>query len=222
MSSETLPAIAAFVKTPGVSPIKARLIEGGMDPHLATEFYQLALRSVEELMQAVSSRLQPYWAVAEEKGLTHRRWSGFERVFQGEGKAASRLVNVHQLLSVKHPVQLFIADDVPQLMVEHVYAAISMLERSDFVLGRTLDGGVYLFGSRKPIDERLLSDVALGTTDGARGLLQALAKSGSVSLDLPVLSDVDHPEDMLLLEEALTALTRPRPSQTAILDWLKS
>ncbi len=220
--TSTVPALVAFVKTPGFSPIKPRLIAGGLDPHLATEFYQHSLRALEELMQAVSTRIQPYWAVAEEGGISHRRWMGFERIHQGPGEIGERLMSVYHRLSERHPVLLFIADDVPQLSVEHIDEALSMLERSDYVLGRTLDGGVYLFGSRKPIDEKLLDGVVFGKDGSGRDLLRALAKEGSVSIDLPVLSDVDHPEDLLLLEEALSALVRPRPAQAAILSWLKS
>jgi len=59
-------AIAVFVKTPGLSPVKTRLAEG-IGENRALEFYDLALECVMKLGEAVDAA--SYWAVAEEEAV---------------------------------------------------------------------------------------------------------------------------------------------------------
>ena len=88
--------------------------------------------------------------------------------------------------------------DIPALDEHYLRAALAALDDHDAVLGPAEDGGYVLIGLTRP-EPRLFEDIAWSTPrvlDATRIRLTAL---GWRHKELPVLWDVDTPEDLLRL-----------------------
>ena len=73
-------AVATFVKTPGISPLKTRLAKE-IGEESAINFYNLSLNAIRNVLKAAEQEsqktLKPYWAVAEKQALGTSEWEGF-------------------------------------------------------------------------------------------------------------------------------------------------
>jgi hypothetical protein len=90
-----------------------------------------------------------------------------------------------------------IGTDCPDLDAATLLQAFNELDNSDLVLGPALDGGYYLIGMRTCLST-LFQNVDWGSE---KVLEQTLAKSRQLGLEvfqLQPLSDVDHPEDLVV------------------------
>lgn len=222
---ETKPAIAVFVKTPGISPVKTRLAQA-IGSELARQFYELSVAAVEATLAIVADAIDcdVYWAVAEAEAIDLPRWKRHRRICQGGGNLGERLSRVIGSLSARHSAVAVIGADSPQLTAQLLLNAISLLTAdpcpSSHVMGRCPDGGFYLFGTSRPIDESVWNDIPWGESGVARTLLTRLPSSRACR-QLPIISDVDHAQDLAALCQELSAVEQPTPSQLAVLQWAK-
>ena len=85
-------AIAIFVKTPELSPVKTRLRQE-VGKNVAQRFFDLATNAIEEVVLEVQRQsngsVKGYWAVAEEAGLCSTRWQKLARLHTGQGGLGS-------------------------------------------------------------------------------------------------------------------------------------
>lgn len=226
MSERTTTALAIFVKTPGLSSIKTRLAASiGRDR--AEEFYRLAVEAIQALALAAQTQLglKPYWAIAEENGLTHSMWSGLDQIGQGTGGLGTRLHTAYSELLQRHGSVLLIGADSPQLTVKTLGTAIELLRCPDsradappYVLGRTTDGGYYLFGGRVPISQALWESVPYSVDVTAHEFAGLLRPLGTVT-ELPMLSDVDTVDDLQVLGRLCRSDAELLPEQIRVLEW---
>lgn len=215
-------AIAVFVKTPGVSPIKTRLAQSiGKDS--AERFHLLAARCIESVIDELRDLrpdVTPYWAVAEKLGLSYPAWDNFDSIFQGEGSLGERLSLVYDHLLEKHSFVIFVGADSPQLSSTRLIQAIESLIKFSFVIGPAEDGGFYLFGGKTPIPRQSWLNVTYSSDRTYRLLAENLRKLGSID-ELPSLVDIDTFSDLQRLinqdhrEDKLTS------KQKALFDWAK-
>lgn len=214
-------ALAIFVKTPGHSPIKTRLA-AVIGERAATEFHCLAAHAVAEAASAARDVLHPYWAVAECTALTDPCWHGLPRLWQGEGSLGERLHHVYASLRATHETVLLVGADSPQITPSLLRRAIGLLEKGDptFTLGPARDGGFWLFGGRAPIARETWCSVRYSQADTAKQLRQALGMRREQPA-LPILTDVDTADDLVMLDAALSALAAPSPAQHTLLRWLE-
>lgn len=209
-------ALAIFVKTPGLSPVKTRLA-AGIGPVRAEAFYRLAVQAVAEVAGATRPALVPYWAVAEAEALDHPMWSGFPTVSQGEGGLGARLDHVYRMLLARHGAVLLIGADAPQVTPALLLQAATLA--APFVLGRAGDGGFWLFGGARPIDAAVWRSVPYSVADTADRLLEALVGAGDVRA-VEDLRDVDRQEDLGPLRSALDRLPAALEAQAVLSRWL--
>ena len=215
-------ALAVFVKTPGLSPIKTRLA-AGIGPTGAQEFYRLSLAAIERTVTSAAdaSPFVAYWAVAEETGLADPRWQRFARVGQGNGGLDQRLCHVFEHLKRGHDLVVAIGADSPQITAEIVGKAFDTLrpDRPLSVLGRCHDGGFYLVGANRNLTPSVWEGVPYGGPEAANRLAENLARHGTVC-ELMWLSDVDRAEDLPVLRDELEAVPVLSSQQRAILAWI--
>jgi rSAM/selenodomain-associated transferase 1 len=210
-------ALAIFVKTPGLSPLKTRLA-AGIGAERAAHFYLLAVASVAEVAAATMPILTPYWAVAEAEALAHEMWSGFPVVSQGEGGLGDRLDHVYRTLQERHGSVLLIGADAPQITPDLLVQAAT--HARPFVLGPALDGGFWLFGGARPIDASVWRSVTYSVAQTAEQLLQALTGAGDVQF-VEALRDVDREDDLEPLRAALDRLPAALDAQMALSRWVR-
>lgn len=213
-------ALAIFVKTPGLSPLKTRLA-AGIGASAAEQFHRLAAAAVADVARAVGGGLTPYWAVAERDALTSAHWPGFPRLWQGEGTLGDRLHTVYAALQARHNGVLLTGADVPQMTVDLLRQALDALQSAaaPFVIGGAQDGGFWLFGGRHPLPAEAWTGVRYSRADTAAGLRRALSTHGTVT-EVATLTDVDHAADLPALHAALAALGSPQPAQLRLHRWL--
>ncbi|MDE2249419.1 MAG: DUF2064 domain-containing protein [Xanthomonadaceae bacterium] len=213
-------ALAIFVKTPGLSPVKTRLAAalGTVD---ATRFYRLAAAATADVVRSCQPALAPYWAVAESGPAVAAAWDGFAQLEQGAGELGERLDRVYAALQARHGRALLIGADAPQLTPAMLRAARAALDdpATPFVLGGASDGGFWLFGGRLPIPKTVWCTVRYSQACTASELRTLLAAHGEVA-NLPMLTDIDTAASLPALAHALATLADPLPAQRALQDWL--
>lgn len=218
-------AIAVFVKTPGLSPIKTRLA-AGIGSEQSAEFYRLSLACIAGIITAVakSTGASPYWAVAEEAGLDDSLWHQFSHVSQGDGGLGDRLHKVFEELLSQHAAVIAIGADSPQLAPSVLKIALQHLcearNPNTHVLGCSHDGGFYLFGSNSHISHATWTAIPYSTENTAESLAASLRPTGQIK-ELMRLTDVDKAEDLGILEMELLALSAPTPEQVSLIEWLE-
>ena len=191
-------AIAIFVKTPGVSPVKSRLA-ATIGKQKAEEFFKLSLKATEAVVMESTKRskgaITPYWAVAEEEQLQNDLWNSFKTISQGAGSLGERLDTVYSNLQKKHENVFLIGADLPHLNHETVIHAHALLNSpKDFILGETEDGGFYLFGGKQKIEKEVWTSIPYSTEETAKCLVDKLGKDNFIFLEKNF--DIDYAEDL--------------------------
>ena len=215
-------ALAIFVKTPGLSPVKTRLA-AGIGAAAALRFHQLAAAATAEVAGACAPWLTPYWAIAEAGAAALAAWPGFEPLHQGQGDLGERLHTVYARLQARHGCVLLIGADAPQLTVALLQHARTVLYDAEtpFVIGHASDGGFWLFGGRVALPRGVWTRVRYSQPQAAAELRQQLLPHGAVG-SIAELTDVDTVEDLPALRRAMEALNAPQPAQQRLLDWLQA
>ncbi len=216
-------AIAIFVKTPGHSPLKTRLAET-IGKEKAEEFFRLSLKATEalviEAIKKSKGQLNAYWAVSEPEALAHPLWNSFYTLSQNGGSLGERLDHVYKTLLARHKRVHLIGADLPHLPYEALIKADQELGGAkDFVMGKTEDGGFYLFGGRKAITKETWTSVTYSTEQTAAEL-EALLKASNFTY-LSVEFDVDYEEDLRKIASTQFK-TDFLPEQKNILNWIKN
>ena len=213
-------ALAIFVKTPGLSPVKTRLA-AGIGITGALRFHQLAAAATAEVARTCEPWLTPYWAIAEADQQAVAAWPEFAPLQQGQGDLGERLHTVYARLQARHGGVLLIGADAPQLTVALLRRALAMLDETHtpFVIGDASDGGFWLFGGRVALPREVWTRVRYSQPQAAAELRQQLAPHGAVGA-IGRLTDVDNAADLPALRHALEALDALQPAQQRLLDWL--
>ncbi|WP_029921949.1 TIGR04282 family arsenosugar biosynthesis glycosyltransferase [Nevskia soli] len=212
------PALAIFVKTPGLSPIKTRLA-AGIGEAAATQFYIKALMAVQAVVDSCTGFVSPHWAVAEHEALGTARWSGYPRVYQGAGGLGDRLDAVYSTLLHSHGAVLMIGTDAPQITQALLQNAVRALDLSAFALGRACDGGFWLFAGKKAVPTSVWTTVPYSESGTAAMLQSHLIEHGPVH-ELDKVTDVDYDPDLDVVRHELSSLLKPLPEQQAMLTWI--
>ncbi|MEO8802727.1 MAG: DUF2064 domain-containing protein [Rudaea sp.] len=215
-------ALAIFVKTPGLSPIKTRLAAtiGAAD---AEQFHALAATAVAEVAGAAKPEIHACWAVAEIAGMEHPQWQQLPRVWQGDGGLGVRLHRVCSQLLAEHDRVLLVGADAPQLSVALLRRGVAALTdpATPFVLGRANDGGFWLFGTRAPVPIQVWETPQYSVAATANDLIRALSPHGDVA-QLPILNDLDYAGDADAVIAELRALPAATPAQHVLCEWLQA
>lgn len=216
-------AVAAFVKTPGHSPLKTRLA-ADRGARFAEEFHRRASAAVAAVMRNAATRdarLRPRWAVAESAAMDDALWQDLPRMRQGDGDLGARLAHVYSKLLASHRGVILIGADTPQLRADDLVDAADALDAHPFVVAPSADGGFWLFGGARPLPRETWTQTPWSRPDTCARLVEALAPHGHYAT-LRTLRDVDCSDDLPALREALAWLPAPLPEQTRLAEWLRT
>ena len=192
------PALLIFSRAPVPGGAKTRLI-----PVLGRDGAADLQRSllINTLQQASVSRFNrlELWCTPDTKhdcfAECRQRYHVILYRQQGSDLGARMHMALQQALK-QHTWAVLIGTDCPGLNSALLNKAYQVLDNgSDAVLGPSADGGYYLIGARRVAAE-LFSRIAWGTdrvADSTRGRLKKLGYEWS---ELPVLRDIDTPEDL--------------------------
>ncbi|MBK8203150.1 MAG: DUF2064 domain-containing protein [Bdellovibrionales bacterium] len=198
-------ALAIFVKTPELSPVKTRLA-ASVGHEKAIQFYEYALAATAALARELKNKIpnvQVYWAVAEPEGQGAKRWASFPIVSQGAGDLGARLAFVYERLLESHSYVCFMGADSPHLEIGDLSKGVRLTKKNlqkRFVMGETLDGGFYFFGGSLSVPSSAWQDVEYSTSRTAFQLTQKLIEFGEVDL-IGENFDIDTIDDLIRLAE---------------------
>jgi len=217
-AGELTPAIAIFVKTPGLSPIKTRLARH-IGRRVAEQWHRRAAACAG--ISAKATNLPVYWAVAETDGLQHPLWKGLPRIVQGEGGLGARMARVHTEIVQRHGAGILIGADLPQIEPRHLEAAASWLDAPDarHVLGPARDGGFWLFGANRAMPTATWESVAYSQNDTAQRFIAAVDAPCWELLE--PMTDLDRADDLPSVRDELDSVTNPSPEQRALARWIQ-
>lgn len=109
-----------------------------------------------------------------------------------------------------------VGTDCPELGETIVRKAFAMLRTEDVVVGPTVDGGYYLIGLRRSVPE-LFEGVAWGTGTVFSTTI-ALAEDAGLAVGLlPMLRDVDTPDDLGVWQEIRDRESSSKPAVSVII-----
>jgi hypothetical protein len=115
---------------------------------------------------------------------------------QGDGDLGERMARAFQrVLRDSSSRALLIGTDVPELDAEYLRAAAQTLDDHDAVLGPAADGGYTLVGLKRP-EPGLFAGMRWSHDAVMAQTRDRLAELKLRYLELPVLHDIDEPEDL--------------------------
>ena len=214
--------LAILVKTPSLSAVKTRLWPR-IGQRCAEAFHLASAEAVASVAHRtqIKTDLTAYWAVAEPEALYGDLWSDLQKLGQGSGPLGARMHHVYQQLRQRHNAALLIGADAPQIALSNLARAAEWL-RSDeprLVIGRTHDGGFWLFGGNVWLPESAWTHTVYSTSTTARDFVQAMGSQGRL-LELDMLDDVDKFEDFVPTLSIIDALRDPTEAQRRLARWM--
>ncbi len=219
-------AIAVFVKTPGLSPVKTRLAVT-LGKKTAEAFYMASARSVSSVIQQLSEQADvvSYYAVAEQSAINHHYyWDDLPCVWQGEGGLGERMAHIYQTLLTQHEFVILVGSDVPQMNINDLTSASEWLAydvQAQLAFGSSADGGFWLFGGNCDVPHAIWTEVIYSKADTGTQFFKKIEPLGHIKT-LSCLRDVDDSTDLIPLREALVNLTDPLAEQSELLDFLNT
>jgi len=180
--------IVLFTRYPQAGRAKTRLI-----PALGEEGAAALHRRLTEmtLAQVRASGLAHEVRVTGAAEAAFREWLGEVAVVeQGEGDLGERLDRA----AAPCPV-IFIGADAPDLRADHLREAAQALVRNAAVIGPAADGGYWLLGLARAVPG-LFQQMEWGTESVCSETLRRLRAAGLEPAMLPLLHDLDRPDDL--------------------------
>ena len=205
--------LVVLAKTPGLSPLKTRLA-GKIGIEKTLEFYSLCKSCLQRL--SLPDTYSTYLATGEKEGSGDPFWSNFS-TFHAEGRSlAEKQSFIFDKLLPTHNSVVLIGMDIPQIEPKLIEKAFLNLERNDFVLGPTRDGGFYLFGSNKKICKKVWTQTPWSSKETAKEFTRLLESQPSL---LRTLTDVDRYEDLDFVVQEMPL--KMSLEQKEIVYWIK-
>ena len=222
-------AIAVFVKTPGLSPVKTRLAKT-IGEKEAEKFYLMSVRKINEDLLSLKNEqnkyeINCYWAVAEEKHYLHGDiWNDFPLLHQPQLDLGGRISAIYNHLIVQgYDKVILMGADAPHFGSANYLNWCNETVSDDLVsIGPTKDGGFYCFIGKSKIDASVWTSVVYSSSETAKDLVLALKSKGINSQYLEEGFDVDEKADLSLLRQHIQEVKNSYmlPGDRKLLDFI--
>lgn len=199
MTKEARECLIIFTRYPEPGKTKTRLI-----PVLGAEGAATLQRKMTEDKLAEVEKLQAFYPLPVEVHFAGgneqlmQDWLGSSIIYrrQSEGDIGCRMASAFQAsFQAGMNSVVLIGTDCPDLNAKLIAQAFQELEQHDLVLGPAQDGGYYLIGLHRLIPE-LFTGISWSTAEVLKQT-QSIAQNIELAVAyLPLLSDIDRPEDL--------------------------
>jgi uncharacterized protein len=205
--AETVCRVMVFARAPTPGEAKTRLIPALGKAGAAALHRRLVMHSLDI---AASAGLGPVelWCAPDTADPFFRaceRRLGASLHSQGEGDLGARMQRAFESALARARRAILVGSDIPALTAQYLRDADQALVRGDdAAIGPAQDGGYVLIGLSR-CDPELFRDIPWG---GPEVLAETRVRMAALSWrcsELPVLWDVDRPEDLERLPEELRA-----------------
>lgn len=217
MNKQATVALAIFVKTPGLSPLKTRLANSQLDGGQtlgrikAEQLYRAFIKATAAMAKKLNNNITVYWAVTEPEAMDDPLWQDFQRIGSTppyldieQINLGHRLAHVYNTLHAQHNGVIIIGSDSPQIdyqTIENTASAIHTTEPS-CIFGPSVDGGFYLFASQNDVPSSFWQQCQYSQSDTYANLKRAFSQHYAIS-ELAHLQDIDTLADLYTLREDL-------------------
>lgn len=183
-----------LIRNPQLGKVKTRLARTLGDAE-ALRIYLVLLDRTRRAAQDVEATRWLFYSdfIPEEDA-----WSAsdFIKKVQYPGDLGERMASAFQAaFDAGATKALIIGSDCPDMSGEVLQKAFDALDRSDFVIGPTPDGGYYLLGMKQP-ERSVFQDIEWSTETVRSRTEEKIQTAGYSCALLPVLSDLDTEEDL--------------------------
>lgn len=200
-----------FSRYPEPGLTKTRLIpvlgpNGASDLHC--RMVQHTLNWASRLIATLQVDVRIRYTGGNEALMVARFGSQFIYEPQGDGDLGKRLERAfHDSFQCGCRRVIAVGTDCPSLSDDLVRQAFDELQVHSSVIGPAADGGYYLIGLSVHVPS-LFSGIAWGTKNVFEQTMKAAVQSNIAAAILPVLADVDRPEDLYALGPDISQVAR--------------
>jgi rSAM/selenodomain-associated transferase 1 len=215
-------AVIVFCKPPAAGRVKTRLI-GTLSARQAAEVHTACLRDTVAMVRAVP-RAQKWLYVAANRATARRLTKRlrldrhWKVVTQHGDDLGERMRNaIDEQLRAGAEKVVIVGTDSPWMGRERIQRALRLLDKTEIVLGPSIDGGYYLLATQRMVS-KLFSEIHWGTADVLPQTLRALRATRTPFRLLKRDFDLDRPED---LRRVMRMAARGTLRTPALAKWLK-
>lgn len=182
-----------FVKNPAPGKVKTRLAKE-MGEAEAVSVYKALLAITHQATAPLNCAKKVYYQDDIGK---HDLWDegDFVKCRQSNGGLGEKMEAVFRENLKQFSKTVIIGSDCPDIKPELLEEAFGQLEQHDAVIGPAEDGGYYLLGL-KTFEPALFTNKSWSTDRVLEETLETLRERGYTYHLLPVLNDIDTPEDL--------------------------
>lgn len=190
-------AIILFTRVPVPGKTKTRMMPYLTEKQCAA-LHTCFLRDIEEICRKCKADVFVSFAPEEGGEEKLKRILGEQAGYfpqEGEGLGARMYHALGKVFGLGYKACLLIGSDVPEVSLEALDRAYSVLEEKDVVFGRTMDGGYYLTGMKSLRAEAFgLKEYGHGSV--LCGTVQRLTEAGISVGYTDTFADMDTPSDL--------------------------
>jgi len=189
-----------FTRYPEPGKTKTRLIPALGAEGAATLQRQMTEHTLAQVKELQAKRLvsvEVYFVGGNQQLM--QSWLGTSVIYrqQGDGDLGRRMAIAFQTaLEAGKQRVVVIGTDCPDLKAQLMVKAFHALEQHDLVLGPAQDGGYYLIGLCRLIPQ-LFTGISWSTAEVLQQTMSIAQRLELAVAYLPMLSDVDRPEDLV-------------------------
>ena len=182
-----------FLRFPEWGRVKTRLADT-VGPDKALLIY----KELSEITLRLASHLPipAYLFYENELPAEKERIPSFHYQLQTEGNLGDKIIHALTYVRERHQKIVIIGSDCPDLMPSDFITTIDLLDRADFVLGPSEDGGYYLLGCREVIPE-IFESISWSTSEVLRETVAKIESKGLTYSLLRKLADIDTEDDWI-------------------------
>jgi len=192
-------AICLIFRVPEIGKVKTRLAKE-IGQVKAYEYYRCMLNeTINKALKIDTAVLIGFYSGNKPK-------NGYDfPLYKQKGKDLGEIIlnAVKKLKILGYRKIVVIGSDSPDMPEEFIKNALNLLDKSDFVIGPTEDGGFYLLGLTY-IYDGIFCDINWGTHNVFEALLKNIIRQKKSFLLLPLWYDIDSKKELLRWNVKLT------------------
>jgi rSAM/selenodomain-associated transferase 1 len=194
--------ILLFAKPPVPGHVKTRTIPA-LGAEGAARLHRQLLMHTAQTLDAYTGAVPELWVGADIDHADFRSevFQGWQRYPQCGSDLGQRMLHAICSGLSRAPAVVVTGSDCPLMDAAYLDEAFSLLQRHNVVLGPAEDGGYVLIGMKQSLPA-LFRDIPWGTGGVLSRTRQALRAAGLSWQELPILWDVDRPEDVVRLKRS--------------------
>ncbi|MGD1873646.1 MAG: TIGR04282 family arsenosugar biosynthesis glycosyltransferase [Mastigocoleus sp.] len=197
-----------FSRYPESGKTKTRMIPAlGADgaANLQRQMTEFTVATVKKLQQELDISVEVRFSGGNSQIMANWLGKGLIYQSQGEGDLGKKMARASlSTLQGGAKKSIIIGTDCPDISIEILTRAFDYLDQYNCVIGPAVDGGYYLIGISDGISE-LIPELFMGIDWGTSQVRQQtldIARNLDLSVaSLPLLNDVDRPEDLSIWQK---------------------